>query len=109
MAALEPGVDCPVQTPSRRERTDGGGFDTWHTADGRNEPILGRSASPKTPSELAEALMYTPIVAAKMNGSDPQVWLADVLARLPDTKVSRVPELLLWNWTPQSALLRKAA
>ena len=34
---------------------------------------------------------------------------ADVLARLPDIKVSRVPELLPWNWTPQSALSRKAA
>ncbi len=29
---------------------------TWHTADGKNEPILGRYASPKTPSEFAEAL-----------------------------------------------------
>ncbi|WP_172332842.1 IS66 family transposase, partial [Mangrovicoccus sp. HB161399] len=55
------------------------------------------------------ALMYTLIVTAKMNGIDPQAWLADVLARLPDTKVSRVPELLPWNWTPQSALSRKAA
>ncbi len=55
------------------------------------------------------AFMYTLIVSAKMNGIDPQAWLADVLARLPDTKVSRVPELLPWNWTPQSALSRKAA
>ncbi|WP_172332676.1 transposase, partial [Mangrovicoccus sp. HB161399] len=55
------------------------------------------------------AFMYTLIVTAKMNGIDPQAWLADVLARLPDTKVSRVPELLPWNWTPQSALSRKAA
>ena len=53
--------------------------------------------------------MYTLIVTAKMNGIDPQAWLADVLARLPDIKVSRVPELLPWNWTPQSALSRKAA
>ena len=55
------------------------------------------------------AFMYTLIVTAKMNGIDPQAWLADVLARLPDIKVSRVPELLPWNWTPQSALSRKAA
>lgn len=29
---------------------------TWHTADGRNERILGRYASPKTPAEFAEQL-----------------------------------------------------
>ncbi len=29
---------------------------TWHTADGKNERILGRYASPKTPTEFAEAL-----------------------------------------------------
>jgi len=37
-----------------------------------------------------------------MNGIDPQAWLADVLARLPDMPVSRVPELLPWNWKTQS-------
>tara|TARA_R100000935_G_C2822056_1_gene160285 strand:- start:1530 stop:1631 length:102 start_codon:yes stop_codon:yes gene_type:complete len=26
--------------------------------------------------------------------------MADVLARLPDMAVSRVPELLPWNWEP---------
>ena len=31
------------------------------------------------------AFMYTLIVTAKMNDVDPQAWLADVLARLPDT------------------------
>ena len=33
----------------------------------------------------------------------PQAWLADVLARLPYTMASRVPDLLPWNWsrTPQ--------
>lgn len=29
---------------------------TWHTADGKNERILGRYASPKTPAEFAAAL-----------------------------------------------------
>lgn len=44
------------------------------------------------------AAMYTLIVTAKMNDIDPQAWLADVLTRLPDMPVSRVPELLPWNW-----------
>lgn len=46
------------------------------------------------------AFMYSMIVTAKMNDADPQAWLADVLARLPGTTASRVPELLPWNWSP---------
>ena len=29
---------------------------------------------------------------------DPQAWLADVLARMPALTVSRLLELLPWNW-----------
>jgi hypothetical protein len=49
------------------------------------------------------AFMYSLIVNAKMNDVDPQAWLADVLAKLPGTTASRVPDLLPWNWsrTPQ--------
>ena len=46
------------------------------------------------------AFMYSLIVTAKMNDINPQAWLADVLARLPNTKASRVPGLLPWNWQP---------
>ncbi|WP_367715683.1 IS66 family transposase [Nitratireductor sp. GISD-1A_MAKvit] len=53
------------------------------------------------------AAMYTLIVTAKMNDIDPQAWLADVLARLPNIPVSRVHELLPWNWKAQP--LSKAA
>lgn len=44
------------------------------------------------------AFMYTLIVTAKLNDIDPQAWLADVFARMPDLPVSRLPELLPWNW-----------
>lgn len=44
------------------------------------------------------AFMYSLIVTAKMNDVDPQAWLADVLAQLPDMPVSRLPELLPWKW-----------
>lgn len=44
------------------------------------------------------AFMYTLIVTAKLNDVDPQAWLADVLARLPNIPVSHVHELLPWNW-----------
>ena len=43
------------------------------------------------------AFMYTLIVSCKTNDIDPQAWMADVLARLPDITVSRLPELLPWN------------
>ena len=44
--------------------------------------------------------MYTLIETAKLNGVDPQAWLADVLARIADTPLSRLPDLLPWNWRP---------
>jgi transposase len=44
------------------------------------------------------AFMYSLVVTAKMNDIDPQAWLADVLARMPNLPVSRLPELLPWNW-----------
>lgn len=40
------------------------------------------------------AFMYTLIITAEMNDIDPQVWLADVLKRLPDMPVARVSEQL---------------
>ena len=44
------------------------------------------------------AFMYSLIVTARMNDIDPQAWLADVLARTPEISLSRLPELLPWNW-----------
>lgn len=39
------------------------------------------------------AYMYSLIVTAKMNDIDPQAWLTELIARLPDTTASRVPGL----------------
>ncbi len=47
------------------------------------------------------AAIYTLIASAKLNDIDPQAWLADVLARLPDHPAKRIHELLPWNWRPQ--------
>ena len=44
------------------------------------------------------AFFYTLIVTAKLNDIDPQAWLADVLARIADTPMSRLDSLLPWNW-----------
>jgi len=44
------------------------------------------------------AAVYTLIESAKLNGVDPQAWLTDVLARLPDHPAKRITDLLPWNW-----------
>lgn len=44
------------------------------------------------------ALIVTLIMSAKLNDIDPQAWLADVLARIADTPISRLEQLLPWNW-----------
>ena len=44
------------------------------------------------------AAIYTLIATAKLNDIDPQAWLADVLARLPDHPAKRIHELMPWNW-----------
>jgi transposase len=48
------------------------------------------------------AAIYTLIATAKLNDLDPQAWLADVLARLPDHRAKRIHELLPWNWRRHS-------
>ena len=45
----------------------------------------------------AAAIAYTLIETAKLNGVDPQAWLADTLARIPDHKITRIDELLPGN------------
>ena len=55
------------------------------------------------------AFMYSIIGTAKLNDIDPQAWLADVIARISDLQVSRLPELLPWNWKPMQKVAVKAA
>jgi transposase len=52
--------------------------------------------------------MYSLIETAKLNGVNPQAYLADVLARIADHPAKRVAELLPWNWQPAN-LIRAAA
>jgi transposase len=56
---------------------------------------------------VADAM--TLIETAKLSGLNPQAYLADVLARINDHIVSRLDELLPWNWTAQSAEPDKVA
>jgi transposase len=43
------------------------------------------------------AALYTLIATAKLNDVDPQAWLADVLARMPDYPAKRIGDFLPWN------------
>jgi hypothetical protein len=54
--------------------------------------------------------MYTLIQTAKLNDVDPQVWLADVLARIADHPITGLAELLPCNWKKSRDIaLRTAA
>ena len=55
------------------------------------------------------AAMYSLIVTAKMNGVDPQAWLADILSRIAAHPVRRLNELLPWNWTPPASAISAQA
>jgi transposase len=44
------------------------------------------------------AVMLTLIQTAKLNDVDPHAWLADVLARIADHKITDLAALLPWNW-----------
>jgi hypothetical protein len=45
------------------------------------------------------AVIYTIVETCKMNGINPQAYLADVIERIADHPANRVDELLPWNWT----------
>jgi hypothetical protein len=51
--------------------------------------------------------MFTLIETAKLNGIDPQAWLADVLGRINSHSLAKLSELLPWNWKTQPARGRR--
>src|ERR1700726_4147022 len=55
------------------------------------------------------AVMLTLIQTAKLNGVDPQAWLADVLARINDHNIHRLDDLLPWNWAAETERHKVAA
>jgi transposase len=55
------------------------------------------------------AALYSLIVTAKINGIDPQAWLADVLARIAEHPARDIDALLPWNWQPPAASRSQAA
>jgi len=49
----------------------------------------------------AAAVAYTLIETCRMNKVDPEAWLTWVLARVADHKMTRLDELMPWNWTKE--------
>ena len=50
------------------------------------------------------AILYTVLESARLNGLDPEGYLADVIARLAQGHpINRLNELLPWNWQRQPA------
>jgi transposase len=69
----------------------------------KNFLFAGSDAGGET---IADAM--TIIETAKFSGLNPEAYLTDVLARINDHIVTRLHELLPWNWSPLNQT-RKAA
>jgi transposase len=54
------------------------------------------------------AIMLSLIQTAKLNDVDPQAWLADVLARIADHKITDLAALLPWSWRATTSIDRAA-
>ena len=66
-------------------------------------PVLGRKNWLFAGSDAGgvRAVIFNTLASsAKLNGLDPEAWLADVLAHIADHPMSRINELLPWNRRP---------
>ena len=70
----------------------------------KNRLFAGADTGAET---LARAM--TIIETAKLNGLNPQAYLADILDRIHDHKINRLDELLPWNWAPIETAQSKEA
>ncbi|WP_260687893.1 transposase domain-containing protein, partial [Rhizobium laguerreae] len=96
------------QTPFGRNTDASDNELRLHRRHGQNERgmALGRKSWLFAGSDRGAdraAFMATLIMTAKLNDIDPQAWLADVLARIADTPVTTLEQLLPWNWTSPAA------
>jgi transposase len=48
------------------------------------------------------AAFYTLVRTARLNGVEPEAWLTDVIARIGSHPITRLAELLPWNWQPSA-------
>ena len=55
------------------------------------------------------AAIYTLIETAKLNGLDPEAYLANVLSRIAAHPVNRIADLLPWKLAPPYSFIRAAS
>ena len=55
------------------------------------------------------AAIYSLIGTAKLNGSNPEAYLRDVLTRIADHPITQIAKLLPWNFKPAAAEQTKVA
>lgn len=82
---------------------------------GQNDPAmaLGRKnwlfAGSKAGGDRAAAI-YSVIETAKLNGLEPQAYIADVIAKIgADWPAARWDELMPWKWQPDQQPIAEAA
>ena len=51
--------------------------------------------------DMSALIAYTIIETCRMNKVDPEAWLAWVLARVANHKMTQIEDLMPWNWTPE--------
>jgi len=103
--------ECDAHTVHRVDASDSGPRHPARYGQNGRAIALGRKSWLFAGSDRGghrAAAMYSLIVTAKMNDIDPQAWLADVLTRIAEHPVSRLDELLPWNWRPANAINRAA-
>ena len=69
----------------------------------KKPPVLGRKNYLFCGSDAGgrrAACVYTIIETAKMNGINPEAYLADILQRIADHPSNQIDALLPWNWKP---------
>ena len=87
--------------PHRHRQQPGRARAARHCRDEKKFLFLGSEAG----GERA-AVLYTVLESAKLNGLNPEAYLADIIDRMAKGHpINRLSELLPWNWNQQTAKL----
>jgi transposase len=74
------------------------GQNEWELAIGRKNWMFAGSQR----GGNSMAMAFTLIQTAKLNKVDPQAWLTWVLENIADHKITKLDELMPWNYCPEA-------